>query len=339
MIQRIVKTASPSNNPWLDCCTGPARRPTRHESPDMDDTPASRPVVHLTVRDHIAFIAVDNPPVNALSTAVRRGLMEAIAQADADANVHAVLLHGLGKAFIAGADIREFGLPPQAPSLPEVCLRIEACDKPVVAALHGPALGGGLEVALSAHWRVATPSAKLVLPEVQLGLLPGAGGTQRAPRLIGAEAALDLMLSGRHVGAQEALRLGLIDRVATQEDALAEGEAFVRHVLAEQMPVRRTGELREALADRAVTQAAIDAARAEALGIGVYKLANPGTVNHICIGVENYDPEKIAARLKEMGITATIDRNPANRTSGGDQLYFNGPDNCRVQLGAHGYQG
>jgi len=230
----------------------------------MDDTPASRPVVHLTVRDHIAFIAVDNPPVNALSTAVRRGLMDAIAQADADANVHAVLLHGLGKAFIAGADIREFGLPPQAPSLPEVCLRIEACHKPVVAALHGPALGGGLEVALSAHWRVATPSAKLGLPEVQLGLLPGAGGTQRAPRLVGAEAALDLMLSGRHVGAQEALRLGLIDRVAAQEDALAEGEAFVRHVLAEQMPVRRTGELREALADRAAAQAAIDAARAEA---------------------------------------------------------------------------
>ena len=231
----------------------------------MDASPASSAsCVHLSVRDHIAFVAVDNPPVNALSTAVRRGLMDAITQADANPDVHAVLIHGRGKAFIAGADIREFGLPPQAPSLPEVCLRIEACDKPVVASIHGPALGGGLEVALSAHWRVATPSAKLGLPEVQLGLLPGAGGTQRTPRLIGAQAALDLMLSGRHVGAQEALRMGLIDRVAAQEDALAEGEAFVRHLLSEQMPARRSGEQTAALADRAAAQAAIDAARVEA---------------------------------------------------------------------------
>ena len=231
---------------------------------DAQPTAPEPAAVHLSVRDHIAFIAVDHPPVNALSTAVRRGLMEAIAQADADADVHAVLVHGRGKAFIAGADIREFGLPPQAPSLPDVCLRIEACGKPVVAAIHGPALGGGLEVALSAHYRVAGPSAKLGLPEVLLGLLPGAGGTQRAPRLIGAEAALDLMLSGHHVGAAEALRLGLIDRVATSDDVLTEGEAFVRHVLAEQMPVRRTGALSGALADRAAAQAAIDAARAEA---------------------------------------------------------------------------
>ncbi|MCH8178959.1 MAG: enoyl-CoA hydratase/isomerase family protein [Proteobacteria bacterium] len=231
----------------------------------MDASPASSAsCVHLSVRDHIAFVAVDNPPVNALSAAVRRGLMDAITQADANPDVHAVLVHGRGKAFIAGADIREFGLPPQAPSLPEVCLRIEACSKPVVASIHGPALGGGLEVALSAHWRVATPSAKLGLPEVQLGLLPGAGGTQRTPRLIGAQAALDLMLSGRHVGAQEALRMGLIDRVAAQEDALAEGEAFVRHLLAERLPVRRSGEQTAALADRAATQASIDAARAEA---------------------------------------------------------------------------
>ena len=112
----------------------------------------------------------------------------------ADRAVAAVLIVGAGRSFIAGADIREFGKPPQPPSLPEVCNRIEACSKPVVAAIHGAALGGGLEVALAAHYRLAVAGAKLGLPEVQLGLMPGAGGTQRAPRLIGAKAALDLML-------------------------------------------------------------------------------------------------------------------------------------------------
>jgi 3-hydroxyacyl-CoA dehydrogenase len=242
-------------------------------------------VVRLRVQDHIALVTIDHPPVNALGVAVRRGLLQAITQADADAGVNAVLLVGAGKAFIAGADIREFGLPPQAPSLPEVCAAIEACSKPVVAAIHGLALGGGLEVAMAAHYRVATASAKLGLPEVQLGLLPGAGGTQRAPRLVGAQAALDLMLSGRHMGAQEALRLGLIDRVLADgmadaatatagtskgtnanaiSDVQAEGMAFTRHVLAEKLGVRRTCDQTDALADRTAQQAAIDAARAEA---------------------------------------------------------------------------
>src|SRR5690606_5010556 len=212
---------------------------------------------------HIAQLTIDNPPVNALGVAVRRSLVEAIARAEADEQVHAVLILGAGKAFIAGADIREFGLPPQSPALPDVCNAIEACRKPVVAAIHGPALGGGLEIAMAAHHRVAAASAKLGLPEVQLGLLPGAGGTQRAPRLIGAQAALDLMLSGRHIGAQEALRLGLIDHVATSDDIVAEGLARVRHLLAEGAPVRRTRDLTEALSDRATQQAAIDAARAQ----------------------------------------------------------------------------
>jgi len=219
--------------------------------------------VHLTVRQHIALVMIDNPPVNALGVAVRRGLQQAIALAEADANVHAVLITGAGKAFIAGADIREFGLPPQGPALPDVCNAIEACTKPVVAAIHGPALGGGLEVAMSAHYRVATETAKLGLPEVQLGLLPGAGGTQRTPRLIGAQAALELMLSGRHIGAREALRMGLIDHVATSDDVQTEGLAYVRHVLSEGGAVRRTRDQTEALADRPQQQAAIDAARAE----------------------------------------------------------------------------
>ena len=220
--------------------------------------------VHLTVQDHIALVRIDNPPVNALGVAVRRGLQEAMVLAEADPAVHAVLIFGSGKAFIAGADIREFGLPPQAPALPDVCNAIEACSKPVVAAIHGPALGGGLEVAMSAHYRVATSSAKLGLPEVQLGLLPGAGGTQRAPRLVGAQAALDLMLSGRHIGAQEALRMGLIDHIATSDDAQLEGIAYVRSLMSKDVPVRRTRDQTEALADRAAQQAAIDTTRSDA---------------------------------------------------------------------------
>jgi len=240
-----------------------AFRLTGSPSIDMRTSDTPTPPVRYTVQDHIALVTIDNPPVNALGVAVRRGLQEAIARADASAAVHAVLITGAGKAFIAGADIREFGLPAQAPSLPDVCNAIEACSKPVIAAIHGPALGGGLEVAMSAHFRVATSTAKLGLPEVQLGLLPGAGGTQRAPRLVGAQAALDLMLSGRHIGAQEALRMGLIDHVATTNDALTEGIAHVRHLLAEGAPVRRTRDAAAAMADRTAQQAAIDAARAD----------------------------------------------------------------------------
>jgi len=134
--------------------------------------------------EDILVIVIDHPPVNALSAAVRRDLSDAIAQAQTDARVRAILLMGAGKNFIAGADIREFGKPPQPPLLPDLCNQIEASAKPVVAALHGATLGGGLEIALAAHYRVALATAKLGLPEVNLGLLPGAGGTQRAPRLM-----------------------------------------------------------------------------------------------------------------------------------------------------------
>ena len=158
---------------------------------------ASPDSVVTTAREgRVLVVTIANPPVNALGVAVRQGLAAAIAAAQADDAVAAVLLVGAGKTFIAGADIREFGKPAQPPSLPQVCQGIEECSKPVVAAIHGAALGGGLEVAMSAHYRVALPSAKLGLPEVNLGLLPGAGGTQRAPRLMGAKAADELMLSG-----------------------------------------------------------------------------------------------------------------------------------------------
>lgn len=223
---------------------------------------SATPVVQTTVRDHIALVTLCNPPVNALSTVVRQGLQAAMTQVTADPEVHAVVIVGSGRHFIGGADIREFGQPLQPPSLPEVCQQIESSDKLVIAAIQGSALGGGLELALSAHYRVATESARLGLPEVTLGLLPGAGGTQRTPRLIGTEAALDLMLSGRHVGAREALRMGLIDHVTTDDDIVAEGLAYARSMLANGAPVRRTSEMTEALADRSAQQTAIDAARA-----------------------------------------------------------------------------
>jgi 3-hydroxyacyl-CoA dehydrogenase len=220
------------------------------------------PAVVRELHDDILVVTINNPPVNALGVNVRRGLLEALETADALPRVRAVLLVGAGRDFLGGADIREFGQPPQAPALPDVCDRIEACAKPVVAAIHGAALGGGLEVALAAHYRIALGSAKLGLPEVLLGLLPGAGGTQRTPRLIGAKAALDLMLSGRHIGAAEALALGLVDRVAGGDVAQDEGLAYARELLAQAVPLRRTRDA-IALADRPAQQAAIDAARAD----------------------------------------------------------------------------
>lgn len=200
-------------------------------------------VVTTALHGDVLVVTIDNPPVNALGAAVRQGLLAAMQQAQADAAVAAVLLVGAGKAFIAGADIREFGKPPVPPALPEVCRAIEGSDKPVVAVLHGAALGGGLEVAMSAHYRLALPAATLGLPEVNLGLLPGSGGTQRAPRLMGVQAATALMLSGQHLKAQAALQAGLVDKLVEGADAQAAGLAYVRELLAAKAPVRRTRDL------------------------------------------------------------------------------------------------
>jgi 3-hydroxyacyl-CoA dehydrogenase len=224
-------------------------------------TGATGPVARAMHGD-VLVVTIDNPPVNALGVDVRRGLTAAIDAAGADAAVKAVLIVGTGKTFIGGADIREFGKPPMAPFLPDVCNGIEACSKPVIAVIHGAALGGGLEIALAAHYRLALPAAKLGLPEVALGLLPGAGGTQRTPRLIGAAAALDMMLSGRHVGAAEAAKLGLVDRVADGPDPLAAGLAYAQELVHGGAPVRRTRDAAQ-LADTAAQRAAIDSARAE----------------------------------------------------------------------------
>ena len=220
-------------------------------------------VVTTAIEGRVLVVSINNPPVNALSQAVRQGLADAVAQAQADAQVQAVLLVGSGKAFIAGADIREFGKPAMPPSLPDVLMQLESSNKLVVAAIHGPALGGGLEVALSCHYRLAVSGAKLGLPEVQLGLLPGAGGTQRTPRLIGVKAALDLMLSGRHAGAEEALSMGLVDKVEPAgTDARTAGLAYANQLLDDKAPVRRTREA-TALADKAAAQAELDTIKAD----------------------------------------------------------------------------
>jgi len=226
----------------------------------MHSAPA---VVRSVQHGDIAVVTIDNAPVNALGVDVRRGLVDAIDAAERSQDVRAVLLVGAGRNFIGGADIREFGQPPQAPFLPDVCNRIETCSKPVIAALHGVALGGGLEVALAAHYRLALPGARLGLPEVLLGLLPGAGGTQRTPRLVGAAAALDMMLTGRQVGAAEAMTMGLVDQLGDDApDPVEQGLAYAHALLAAQAPVRRTRDANR-LADVDAAQVAIDAARSE----------------------------------------------------------------------------
>jgi 3-hydroxyacyl-CoA dehydrogenase len=196
--------------------------------------------VRYELVDDIGVITVDNPPVNALSQPVRQGIHDAIREAQQD-DSRAVLIVCSGRTFIAGADITEFGKPPREPHLPDLCNAIEASTKLVVAALHGTALGGGLEVALSCHYRCAVPGAKAGLPEVRLGLLPGAGGTQRLPRLIGANAALDMMTGGNPVGAAEAAGLGLIDKLV-DGDLRDAALAWCRELVAQDMAPRRTSE-------------------------------------------------------------------------------------------------
>jgi 3-hydroxyacyl-CoA dehydrogenase len=221
-------------------------------------------IVTTELRGEILTVTLNHPPVNALSAAVRRRLMHAFDAAESDAACAAIVLTGEGRNFSGGADIREFGKTGLLPTLPDLCARIEASSKPVIAAIHGVCLGGGLEIALSAHYRVASEDARLGLPEVLLGLLPGAGGTQRGTRLIGAQAALDLMLSGRHVGAPEALSWGLVDRLVPAGQDLDAAIAYARELIGQRTAPRRSRDATAGLADAQANRAAIDAARTEA---------------------------------------------------------------------------
>ncbi|MEP9402811.1 3-hydroxyacyl-CoA dehydrogenase NAD-binding domain-containing protein [Sphingomonas silueang] len=201
----------------------------------------------VTIERHgeVLVAITDHPPVNALAAPVRIALNAAIDQAAADERVRAVVIACAGRTFFAGADITEFTRPPVEPLLPELVDRIEGSDKPVVAAVHGTALGGGCEVAIACHYRIAVPSARFGTPEVKLGLLPGAGGTQRLPRLVGIPLALEMTAKGEPVSAATALQAGLIDRLAAEDRLLADAIAFAREV-ADVRPIPRT-------ADRPVT--------------------------------------------------------------------------------------
>ena len=202
-------------------------------------------VTKLEVKDNIAILTLNSPPVNALSAPVREGLDKGIRQAIKDSRVDAIILICTGRTFIAGADISEFGKEPKGPSLFEVQDELENSPKPIIAAIHGTALGGGLEVALTCHYRIAVPSAKCGLPEVSLGLLPGAGGTQRLPRLVGVEQALKMVTSGIHLSADKCLKSGLIDKLANEGQLMDDSILFAKEILSENKPLRKVRDINE----------------------------------------------------------------------------------------------
>ena len=208
-------------------------------------------VVRFDVEDGVGVITVDYPPVNALGPGVREGIIAAVEKGNADANVKAMVLIGAGRSFIAGADIRQFGKP--RPVLPRTSLDVlDSATKPTVAAIHGFALGGGLEHALSCHYRIAVASAKVGLPEVLIGILPGGGGTQRLPRLIGPKAAMELIVSGRHVPAEEAQKMGIVDAIVPGKDLRREAIDYAKSVADKRPLLRirdRTDKIAEAKAD------------------------------------------------------------------------------------------
>ncbi len=221
--------------------------------------------VSLEGQGDVSVITIDNPPVNALSHAVRKGLVECIEAACADNETQAIVLQCAGRTFIAGADIREFGVPAKMPLLPDVVAAIEAAEKPVIAAIHGTALGGGLEVAMGCHYRIARNDAVVGLPEVKLGLLPGATGTQRLPRLIGAERALELMLSGESISAAAARDAGLLDEVTDSDDLPAAAVTFARERIVD--GPRRVRDMAVKAADAGVFAAARETIARKARGL------------------------------------------------------------------------
>ena len=213
-----------------------------------------------TVEDGgIGVMTIDNPPVNALGIAARLALQEGFRRFEGDAAVKAIVVICAGRTFFAGADITEFGKTPQEPNLLAVLDIIEGSSKPVVAAIHGTALGGGFELALTCNYRVAVPSAKVGLPEVNLGLLPGAGGTQRLPRIVGVPAALDIITGGKPIGAKKALEYGMIDALAEEGKLREDAVAFARKVVAEGKPAARVRDRNEKLEEARADMGQFDA--------------------------------------------------------------------------------
>ena len=210
--------------------------------------------VHYEERGNIALLSIDNPPVNPLSSGVRQGLFDGVTRALENDEIQAIVLTGLHRAFIAGADISEFGAAAsEGVGLNEALDKMEASSKPIVAAINGTAFGGGLEVALCCDYRIAAPAAPVGLPEVKLGLLPGAGGTQRLPRLIGAEASISAIISGNPIMAPEALKLGIVDRVATG-DIVDDAIAYAEEIIAAGSATRKIRNIEEMVtADRGNT--------------------------------------------------------------------------------------
>ena len=194
---------------------------------------------------NISIITLNSPPVNALSAPVREGLHKGITEARNDGESEAIIIICEGRTFIAGADISEFGQEPKGPSLFEVQEFIEDSNKPVIAAIHGTALGGGLEVALTCHYRIAVPSAKCGLPEVNLGLLPGAGGTQRLPRVVGVEKALQMVTSGQHIPAKQCLEMGLVDEIAAEDGLREDSINFAKKIVSENRPLVKISEMND----------------------------------------------------------------------------------------------
>ena len=195
--------------------------------------------------ENISIITLNSPPVNALSASVREGLYKGITEARNDKETEAIIIICEGRTFIAGADISEFGKEPKGPSLYEVQEFIEDSNKPVIAAIHGTALGGGLEVALTCHYRIAVPSAKCGLPEVNLGLLPGAGGTQRLPRVVGVEKALQMVTSGQHVSAKECQKIGLVDEISKEDNLRGDSISFAKKIVSENRPLIKISEMND----------------------------------------------------------------------------------------------
>jgi 3-hydroxyacyl-CoA dehydrogenase len=213
----------------------------------------------VTIRrdGNVAIITIDNPPVNALRHGVRKGILDCVTQARDDAAVEAIVLTGAGRTFVAGADITEFGKPSQAPGLMDVISVIDDIKKPTIAAVHGTPLGGGLELTMGCHFRVAAAGTRLGLPEIKLGLIPGAGGTQRLPRLVGIEKALPMILSGDPIPAKDALASGLVDEII-EGDLVAGAVAFARKVVAEKRPLVRVKDRDDKLKDIRANPAKFD---------------------------------------------------------------------------------